>query len=151
MGLETEINQHIFSSESQKAIINIIYTYHWVTDRVKEALSPEDITLQQYNILRILRGSDPEPLSTLKIRERMLDKMSDTSRIVDRLLLKGLVLKKISKVDKRLVDVSITNEGKKILDRLDKKVKETEQLLSSMGNNNLKKLNELLDEVRGTD
>ncbi len=89
MSLETEINQPFFTSESQKAVINLIYTYHWVTDKVKAALSPEDITMQQFNILRILRGSDPEPLSTLKIRERMLDKMSDTSRIVDRLLIKN--------------------------------------------------------------
>ncbi len=100
MSLETDINQHSFNSESQKAIINLIYTYHWVTDKIKNTLSPEDITLQQYNILRILRGSDPEPLSTLKIRERMLDKMSDTSRIVDRLLIKKLVVKKISSVDR---------------------------------------------------
>lgn len=148
MSLETDINQHSFNSESQKAIINLIYTYHWVTDKIKNTLSPEDITLQQYNILRILRGSDPEPLSTLKIRERMLDKMSDTSRIVDRLLIKKLVVKKISSVDKRLVDVSITGEGKKLLERLDKKVKETEKLLSGLDTNELKKLNMLLDGIR---
>lgn len=149
MALETEIHQQFFTSESQKAIINIIYTYHWVTDKVKAVLLPEDITLQQFNILRILRGSDPTPLSTHKIRERMLDKMSDTSRIVDRLLLKGLVLKKISSTDKRLVDVSITSAGKKMLERLDKKVADTEKILSNLSNSDLKKLNELLDGIRG--
>ena len=148
MALETEIHQQNFTSESQKAIINIIFTYHWVTDRVKAALLPEDITLQQFNILRILRGSDPTPLSTLKIRERMLDKMSDTSRIVDRLLLKGLVLKKTSSSDKRLVEVSITIEGKKMLDRLDKQVKDTEKMFSNLSKVDLKKLNELLDGIR---
>ena len=151
MALETEIQQHVFTSESQKAIINIIYTYHWVTDQVKAALLPEDITLQQFNILRILRGSDPTPLSTLKIRERMLDKMSDTSRIVDRLLLKGLVVKKISLSDKRLVDVSITLDGKKLLDRLDKRVKDTEKILSNLNKADLKKLNDLLDGIRNKD
>ncbi len=149
MALETEIHQQFFTSESQKAIINIIYTYHWVTDRVKAVLLSEDITLQQFNILRILRGSDPEPLSTHKIRERMLDKMSDTSRIVDRLLLKGLVIKKISSSDKRLVDVSITNAGKKMLERLDAKVTDTEKILSNLNKSDLKKLNELLDGIRG--
>jgi DNA-binding MarR family transcriptional regulator len=148
MSLETEINQQSFTSESQKVVINLIYTYHWVTDKVKAALLPEDITLQQFNILRILRGSDPAPLSTLKIRERMLDKMSDTSRIVDRLLIKGLVVKKISTQDKRLVDISITNEGKKLLERLDKNMKDTEKILSNLDKNDLKKLNGLLDAIR---
>ncbi len=148
MSLETEINQPFFTSESQKAVINLIYTYHWVTDKVKAALSPEDITMQQFNILRILRGSDPEPLSTLKIRERMLDKMSDTSRIVDRLLIKKLVVKKVSTLDKRLVDISITNEGKKLLERLDKNMKGTEKILANLDNNDLNKLNALLDGIR---
>ena len=148
MSLETEINQPFFTSESQKAVINLIYTYHWVTDKVKAALSPEDITMQQFNILRILRGSDPEPLSTLKIRERMLDKMSDTSRIVDRLLIKKLVVKKVSTQDKRLVDISITNEGKKLLERLDKNMKGTEKILANLDNNDLNKLNALLDVIR---
>jgi MarR family 2-MHQ and catechol resistance regulon transcriptional repressor len=148
MSLETEINQPFFTSESQKAVINLIYTYHWVTDKVKAALSPEDITMQQFNILRILRGSDPEPLSTLKIRERMLDKMSDTSRIVDRLLIKKLVVKKVSTQDKRLVDISITNEGKKLLERLDKNMKGTEKILANLDNNDLNKLNALLDGIR---
>ena len=148
MSLETEINQPFFTIESQKAVINLIYTYHWVTDKVKAALSPEDITMQQFNILRILRGSDPEPLSTLKIRERMLDKMSDTSRIVDRLLIKKLVVKKVSTLDKRLVDISITNEGKKLLERLDKNMKGTEKILANLDNNDLNKLNALLDGIR---
>ena len=148
MSLETDINQHSFSSENQKAVINLIYTYHWVTDKIKAALSPEDITLQQYNILRILRGSEPEPISTLKIRERMLDKMSDTSRIVDRLVIKKLVVKKTSAVDKRLVDVIITPEGKKLLERLDKKVKDTEKLFSGLEVSELKQLNKLLDDIR---
>src|SRR6476619_7015108 len=121
MGLEKDINQRTFRSENQKASINIIYTYHWMLERVKSILSEEDLTLQQFNILRILRGSHPEPLSTLQIRERMLDKMSDTSRIVDRLVVKGFVSKKLSKADKRLVDVIITEKGKRILHKIDLK------------------------------
>ena len=100
MSLEQEINQPKFRNEKQKAVINIIYTYNWINQQIKEYLESEDLTQQQYNILRILRGSAPDPLSTLQIRERMLDKMSDTSRIVDRLVLKGLVSKKASKADK---------------------------------------------------
>ena len=148
MALENEINQQIFGSENQKALINIIYTYHWVTERVKQFLSAENITHQQFNILRILRGSDPQPLSTLTIRERMLDRMSDTSRIVDRMVLKGLVYKRVCSSDKRLVDVSLTQEGKKMLSRLDKKEAEMDLIISSLNNDQLEKLNALLDKVR---
>lgn len=148
MALEEEINQQTFESEQQKAVINIIYTYHWVTERVKNFLSVEDITHQQFNILRILRGSDPQPLSTLSIRERMLDKMSDTSRIVDRMVLKGLVTKRVCSVDKRLVDVSITSEGKKMLDRLDKKMCLMKSIAEGLNQEELKTLNLLLDKLR---
>ena len=148
MALEEEINQQTFESEQQKAVINIIYTYHWVTERVKNFLSVEDITHQQFNILRILRGSDPQPLSTISIRERMLDKMSDTSRIVDRMVLKGLVTKRVCSVDKRLVDVSITSEGKKMLDRLDKKMCLMKSIAEGLNQEELKTLNLLLDKLR---
>ena len=93
MGIEKDISQSKFLNEHQKASINLLYTYGWMMERSKELFASEDITPQQFNILRILRGSHPQPLSTLQIRERMLDKMSDTSRIVDRLIVKGLVKK----------------------------------------------------------
>ncbi len=75
---------------------------------------PFDITQQQFNILRILRGAG-QPLSTLQIRQRMLDKMSDTSRIVDRLVKKGMVKKTICREDRRLVDILLTDKGKEII------------------------------------
>src|SRR6476619_6549405 len=132
MGLEKDINQRTFRSENQKASINIIYTYHWMLERVKSILSEEDLTLQQFNILRILRGSHPEPLSTLQIRERMLDKMSDTSRIVDRLVVKGLVKKVTCSKDKRLVDVVITEKGQKLLKKLDSETDHTSEIMGSL-------------------
>lgn len=150
MGIEKDIHQTHFTGESQKGLINIIYTYHWLTDQIRKFLAEEDITLQQFNILRILRGSDPQPLSTLTIRDRMLDKMSDTSRIVDRLVLKGLTEKRISAIDKRLVDVNITKEGKKLLQRLDAKDAEMTAIMSNLNNEELKKLSNLLDKLRGS-
>ena len=93
MGIDHDIHQARFRNEHQKASINLIYTYHWMVEKTRQIFAKEDITSQQFNILRILRGSHPQPLSTLQIRERMLDKMSDTSRIVDRLIAKGLVKK----------------------------------------------------------
>ena len=107
MGIEKDIQQTNFRNEFQKMGINIIYTANWLNEKMGQILATEDITQQQYNILRILRGSDA-PLSTLKIRERMLDKMSDTSRIVDRLIVKGLVEKTACIKDKRLVDITVS-------------------------------------------
>ena len=149
MGIENEIKQYRFTGENQKALINLMYTYHWVTERLKAILSQNDITLQQYNILRILRGSDPKPLSTLNIRDRMLDKMSDTSRIVDRLMLKGLVDKKNCTTDKRLVDVNITEAGKKLLTAIDEKDEEAMTgIISNLDHSELVRLNQLLDKLR---
>ncbi|MEN9953125.1 MAG: hypothetical protein RLZZ520_1393 [Bacteroidota bacterium] len=148
MGIEKDINQQHFQSEGQKAMINLIYTYNWVTERLRTFLAEEDITMQQFNILRILRGSDPKPLSTLTIRERMLDKMSDTSRIVDRLILKGWAEKQMCTSDKRLVDVFITKEGKKLLERIDKKSEAMNATTAALSDTELEQLNQLLDKIR---
>jgi DNA-binding MarR family transcriptional regulator len=150
MGLEKDIKQQHFTSENQKLIINLVFTNNWLTEKIRDFLSTEDITLQQFNILRILRGSHPRPLSTLTIRERMLDKMSDTSRIVDRLVLKGLVDKKTCPSDKRLVDISITEEGKKVLATIDQKEKEMMAVITTLNQGEMKMLNGLLDKMRGS-
>src|SRR5580700_8420276 len=96
MSLENEINQRKFRNEYQRSAINIVYTYNWITEKMNRIFDESEITPQQFNILRILRGAG-EPLSTLQIRQRMLDRMSDTSRIVDRLVKKGIVKKNICK------------------------------------------------------
>lgn len=151
MSLQKDIHQlRNFRNEYQKAIINLIFTNNWLSEKIKEYLDKEDITPQQFNILRILRGSFPEPLSTLQIRERMLDKMSDTSRIVDRLVVKDLVKKSSCKTDKRLVDVLITDKGKKLLDKLDAKSNEMDGILSHLSETEAKTLNKLLDKTRGS-
>jgi MarR family 2-MHQ and catechol resistance regulon transcriptional repressor len=148
MGIEKDINQYHFTSEGQKAVINLIYTSNWITEHIKKVLDDQDITLQQFNILRILRGSDPQPLSTLTIRERMLDKMSDPSRIVDRLVIKGLAVKKICSTDKRLVDVNITDAGKKMLEAIDNKQADMTSVTTNLTDAELKQLNSLLDNLR---
>src|SRR5688500_3847394 len=127
-----------------------MFTYGWVIERIKEFLASEDITHQQYNLLRILRGSYPKPLSTLQIRERMLDKMSDTSRIVDRLIAKGVVKKHICKQDRRLVDVIITDKRLKMLERLDKRQDEMDAVLSNLTEKEALALRDLLDKIRNS-
>lgn len=148
MGIDQDIHQAKFRNEHQKAALNLMYTYGWITERTKELFATEDITPQQFNILRILRGSHPQPLSTLQIRERMLDKMSDTSRIVDRLIAKGLVKKGTCKSDRRLVDVMITDKGRKLLERLDQRQDELDQILGNISKKEAVVLSELLDKIR---
>ena len=148
MSIDQDILQSKFRNEHQKAIVNLLYTYNWVTEKSKELFASEDITPQQFNILRILRGSHPAPLSTLQIRERMLDKMSDTSRIVDRLITKGLVKKGVCKDDRRLVDVMITDKGKKLLERLDTRQDEIDNIIGNLSKKEATSLSELLDKIR---
>jgi MarR family transcriptional regulator, 2-MHQ and catechol-resistance regulon repressor len=151
MGIDQDINQSKFRNEYQKAGINLLFTYGWLMERTKEIFATEDITPQQFNILRILRGSFPQPLSTLQIRERMLDKMSDTSRIVDRLITKGLVKKGVCKADRRLVDVMISDKGKKLLERLDKKQDDLDNIIGNLSVKEAETLSELLDKIRGSE
>jgi MarR family 2-MHQ and catechol resistance regulon transcriptional repressor len=148
MGIEKDIQQAKFRNVYQKAGINLIYTLGWVKERTRPIFDEEDITPQQFNILRILRGSHPQPLSTLQIRERMLEKMSDTSRIVDRLISKGLVKKITCKTDRRLVDVIISEKGKKLLERLDAKQDEIDGVLRNLTEKEAATLSELLDKIR---
>ena len=147
MSLEKDIQQEVFRNNYQKATVNIIYTANWLNEQIKNYLSEDEVTPQQYNILRILRGSK-KPLSTLQIRERMLDKMSDTSRIVDRLILKGWAEKTICRTDKRLVDVVITNQGLELLKNLDQKDQLIDNTLANLNDQEVELLNVLLDKIR---
>jgi DNA-binding MarR family transcriptional regulator len=150
MSIENDINQHRFRNEYQKAGINLIYTFNWVTERMKHHFEKHDITAQQFNILRILRGAR-EPLSTLQIRQRMLDRMSDTSRIVDRLLKKGLVKKVVCKLDRRLVDVTISDKGLRLLEKMDKHEEEIDLVLGNLSPEEAALLNKLLDKARNSE
>src|SRR5690349_4849744 len=148
MGIDQDIHQDKFRNEYQKAAINLIYTSGWLNERTKELFATEDITPQQFNILRILRGSHPQPLSTLQIRERMLDKMSDTSRIVDRLITKGLVKKGLCKKDRRLVDITISEKGRKLLEKFDEREHELDGILGNLSKKEAVILSDLLDKIR---
>jgi DNA-binding MarR family transcriptional regulator len=147
MSLEKDINQHVFRSEYQKSAINLIYTFNWANERLNRLFEPFDITQQQFNILRILRGAG-QPLSTLQIRQRMLDKMSDTSRIVDRLVKKGLVKKTVCHEDRRLVDILLTDKGKKLLQTMDGFNEEMDAIFKYLSLDDAKQLNMLLDKIR---
>jgi DNA-binding MarR family transcriptional regulator len=147
MTLEEDINQRVFRTEYQKSILNLIFTFNWMNERVNRFFEPFDITQQQFNILRILRGAG-QPLSTLQIRQRMLDKMSDTSRIVDRLVKKGMVKKTVCREDRRLVDVLLTDKGKKLLQTMDGLNEKMESIFKYLSVEEAKQLNFLLDKIR---
>ena len=148
MSLEQDIQQPFFRNEYQKAAINLIFSSNWLNEKIKYLLESEDITQQQYNILRILKGCQ-QPLSTLQIRSRMLDRMSDTSRIVERMLKKGLVEKRTCPSDKRLVDVSISHKGLELLEKLEHKNAALDSILQSLSESEAITLNRLLDKMRG--
>jgi DNA-binding MarR family transcriptional regulator len=150
MTLEKDLNQTKFRNEHQKATVNIIFTNNWIMDKITKILDEAGVTTQQYNILRILRGAG-KPLSTLQIRQRMLDKMSDSSRIVDRLVLKGMVKKNISKTDRRLVDVTITARGLKLLEKIDTYNAQVDGIMMNLSVAEARALNQLLDKIRSLD
>jgi DNA-binding MarR family transcriptional regulator len=148
MNLESEIKQKNFQNEYHKAIVNIVYTYNWMMQKQTKQLKPFDISLQQYNILRILRGQHPNPATVKLIKARMLDKMSDVSRLVEKLRIKELVDRHICRHDRRNVDVCITEKGLELLKELDPKEKEMQEYMSNLNEKEIELLNIYLDKLR---
>lgn len=148
MKLEDEIGQKKFRSEYHKAAINLIYTANWIQSFLGDALKPYDLTVQQFNLLRILRGQHPSPASIKLLRERMLDKMSDASRLVEKLRQKGMVNREVSEVDRRNVDVVITEKGLETLSALDKYDNIYQERFSNLIEEEIVQLNSLLDKMR---
>ncbi|WP_069659814.1 MarR family winged helix-turn-helix transcriptional regulator [Arcticibacter eurypsychrophilus] len=149
MELEKEIHQVRFKNDYHKLVVNMIYSYSWITGLVKERLSTEQVTLQQYNVLRILRGQYPKPATINLVKERMLDKMSDASRIVERLVQKELVTRTVNSVDRRAVDIVITQLGLDVLAYLDPIVTPEDILKKNITEEEAHQLNVLLDKLRG--
>jgi DNA-binding MarR family transcriptional regulator len=148
MSLEADIQQKTFRNEYQKAILNILYTQNHLVTRMTEVFKKFDITRQQYNVLRILRGQFPDPATINLIKERMLEKMSDTSRIVERLRLKGLLQREGGKSDKRAAEIIITASGLDLLRKMQPEVDELDGVLTGLTLEEAKELNNLLDKVR---
>jgi DNA-binding MarR family transcriptional regulator len=113
--LEEIIKTKPIEDMHMRAYLNIMYTGNWISNRVNQALKPFDLTEQQYNVLRILRGQQGETMSLFEIQDRMIQKMSNVSRLIDKLLQKGLVERKECKVNRRKVDIRITDAGLAVL------------------------------------
>jgi DNA-binding MarR family transcriptional regulator len=149
MRLEDEIHQQKFKSDRQKAVINLLYTSGFLVSLFNEKAKDFDITRQQYNVLRILKGQLPKSASINLIKDRMLDKMSDASRIVERLRLKHLVERKTSDNDKRAVDITITEKGLKLLTDMEPVVGAVDEVFNGFSHDELQTFNSLLDKMRG--
>jgi len=142
------IQQKSFKNPLEKVIVNILYTNGWLSTKQNEWLKPFELSIQQYNVLRILRGQHPKPASVNLLIERMLDKNSNSSRLVEKLRKKDLVSRTQCQEDRRQVDVSITDKGLKLLSESDKEFK---NLLSELGQLTAKEsetLSSLLDKLR---
>ncbi|WP_316815598.1 MarR family winged helix-turn-helix transcriptional regulator [Pedobacter nyackensis] len=149
MELEKETRTSRFESVYQMAMVNVIFTYGWCNDQLKQVMIPYDITTQQFNILRILRGQHPNPSTINLLKARMLDKMCDASRIVERLVQKGYVKKTVSSKDKRAVDILITKKGLSLLKRIDEEVDLSGMVSPNLTEEEARHLNQLLDKMRG--
>ncbi|OGU35610.1 MAG: transcriptional regulator [Ignavibacteria bacterium GWB2_35_6b] len=150
MKLEDEIKQNTpFKDEFTKLAVNILYTHGWLSNIQSCNFKEYSITAAQYNILRILRGQHPKPASINLLKERMLDKMSDTSRLVDRLIVKELVERKTCPNDRRKAEVLITEKGLNLLTEMDNVEIENKTIFKNISLQEAKTLNDLLDKLRG--
>lgn len=148
MRLEDEIRTKEFRNERHKLHINILYTYNWLLNRTQEIMHRYGITCQQYNILRILRGQLPNPCNVQLLKERMLDKQSDVSRLVDRLATKQLIERKTCPNDRRKLDIVITSNGLDLLCQIEPEMIEMEENTFSIKEEEAKHVSELLDRIR---
>ena len=150
MSNETDIKQTKFRNAHHRMVLNLIYTTGWLSNSQAGVLKPFDLTSPQYNVLRILRGQYPKPVQVNDIIERMMDKMSNASRLVDKLLAKSLVIRTECPHDRRAVDVVITEKGLSLLAELDTMQDSWENQLRNLNQQEANQLSDLLDKLRGS-
>ncbi|WP_308239868.1 MarR family transcriptional regulator [Hymenobacter sp. J193] len=148
MRIEDEIKQANFQSVYQKVYINLVYTAGWLELRQAAAFKEFNITLPQYNVLRILRGQHPRPSTVNMLIERMLDKTSNASRIVDKLEAKQLVTRRVCPSNRRAVDICITEAGLALLDTMQPMVEQQAHGLHKLSEQEAEQLSHLLDKLR---
>jgi len=149
MELEKEIQQTKFKNEKHKAILNIFVTAGWLSCHQQRFFKDHDLSPQQYNVLRILRGQKGNPITVNGIQERMLDKSSNASRLIDKLKEKKLVERIICENDRRQVDLHITEKGLTLLKKLDIELEQEEIKYGRITEKEAEELNRILDKLRG--
>lgn len=149
MKIEDEIKQKQFRNEYDKLVINLLYSGGWADAILNRRLKPYRLSMQQYNILRILRGQHPNPATVNLLKERMLDKMSNASRLVEKLRVKGLVERRVCQQDRRAVDIFVTQKGLDLLAEIDTLLESWEKQFKTLTPEEANTLNFLLDKLRG--
>jgi DNA-binding MarR family transcriptional regulator len=148
MSLEQDIKQEKFADEHEKAVINILFTASWLYNRNASRLRVHDITPEQYNVLRILRGSHPRALMLADVTSRMIDKSSNATRLVEKLRQKGLLRREICESNRRQVDIVITDQGLTLLKSIDGEAAVWLESLRIISKDEAKELNRILDKLR---
>jgi len=148
MSIEEDIKQKNFRNPYNKAIVNIMFTTAWIFSKYAKILKPYNITEQQYNVLKILQKRYPQSATINFILEGMIDKMSNASRLVDKLVSKGLVIKTTSFYDLRAVAVSLTEKGIILLDELSLVINDFENDFLKLNQKDISLLNVLLEKIR---
>ena len=149
MKIEEIIKSTVPMDNSKKIILNVLYTQNVITENFNEILKPHEISGEQYNVLRILRGQKGNPANMCLIQERMLAKTSNTTRLVDKLLLKDFVTRKVCLDNRRKIEVLITQKGLDVLGALDSKVIAHEEFFSqNLNADEIVQLNQLLEKYR---
>jgi len=149
MSIEEDIRQEKFENEFQKAAVNILFTGSWLYNMNATHLKVFGITPEQFNVLRILRGSHPKAIMLADVTIRMIDKSSNVTRLVEKLRIKGLVKREICKGNRRQVDISITFKGLDLLAKVDKESKTWLATLKGISKPEAQELNRILDKLRG--
>jgi DNA-binding MarR family transcriptional regulator len=150
MALEDDIRQERFDNEFHKTAVNILFTSSWLYNLNALRLKPHGITPEQYNVLRILRGSHPKALMLADITCRMIDKSSNATRLVEKLRQKGLVSRTVCEKNRRQVDIHITPKGLRVLEAIDKESKGWTGTLKNVSKAEAVELNRILDKLRGS-
>jgi DNA-binding MarR family transcriptional regulator len=148
MKLEDEIKQKSFASSYHRMVVNIMFTGNWVQKELSALLRPFGLSLQQHNVLSILRGQYPRPCTLGMIQERMLDRMSNATRLVDKLLEKGLADRCQCPENRRKVDILITPAGLELLKQTDPVLQHIPDRYAQLSPEEAALLGQLLDKVR---
>lgn len=149
MKIEEAIKQRKFESNFHKAMINIMYTHNWLTSKSAELFKEFDIQPQHFNVLRILKGRYPGSACPGEIKEVMLDKNPDLTRLIDKLVLRGLVERKLSDENRRKVNIKITKYGLSFLEEIMPRMKESQnEIANKLTDKEAQTLSDLLDKIR---
>jgi DNA-binding MarR family transcriptional regulator len=149
MKIEDEVKQERFASDYEKLVVNILFTGSWLYNLNASRLKKYDVTAEQYNVLRILRGSHPKTMMLADITDRMIDRNSNCTRLVEKLRQKGLVYRELCENNRRQVDISITEKGLSLLTKIDKESDSWLSNLKNISKTEAQELNRMLDKLRG--